>query len=142
MSKGESATPLQLWTDGFNIYNDDAAGTTDYDLDGVNNVHEWGTLGDPTDPGNSGKPTRSLGLDGTGTNLVYIYPRLESATRPTYTVLEKDNLIYDFTWEPADATETGAGLWNTNNPTLGLEAVTNLVPIDLNVKFIGLEITE
>ena len=142
MAKGQSATALQQWTDGFNIYNADAAGTTDYDNDGVNNVHEWGTMGDPVDPANNGRQGRSLGMDATGTNLVFIYPRLENSPRPNYALQEKDNLIYDLTWEPADATETGAGLWNTNNPTLGLEAVTNLIPIDIDTKFIGLEITE
>ncbi len=139
---GETATSLQLWTDGFEIYNDDADGTNDYDLDGVNNVHEWGTMGDPTDDADNGRPTSLLGLDGTGTNLVYIYPRLESTDRPTYTVLDNENLVYTDFVEATDVVESGAGLWDTNNPGLGLEAVTNLVPVDVNAKFIGLEITE
>ena len=96
----------------------------------------------PNDVNDDGRPTSLLGVDGTGTNLVYVYPRLENEPRPTYTVLDNENLVF-LDWEvAADVTIDGVGLWNTNNPTLGLNAVTNLVPIDVNAKFIGLEITE
>lgn len=142
VSYGETATPLQQWTDGFDIYNDDAVATNDYDGDGISNVHEWGTMGNPSDANDNGHQAKSIGLDATGTNFVYIYPRLENDPRPTYTVLDTDNLVF-IPWAAAtDVVEGGAGLWNINLPSLGLEAVTNLVPIDADAKFIGLEITE
>ncbi|VGO19236.1 fibronectin type III domain-containing protein [Pontiella sulfatireligans] len=142
VSAGEQPTSLQLWTDGFNIYNADAEANADPDNDGVVNVHEWGTMGDPSDPADNGKQDLMLGVDETGTNLVYVYPRLDSEPRPVYTVLDTDNLVYIPFSEATDAVEDGAGPWNPNNPGLGLDAVTNLIPIDLDVKFIGLQITE
>jgi hypothetical protein len=142
LKSGEKATDLQLWTDSYNIYNEDAAATNDYDNDGVVNVHEWGTMGDPTDANDNGHQGFSLGLDTTGTNLVYVYPRLENDPRPNYTVLGTEDLIYKPWAVATEVREVGAGLWNTNRPSMGLEAVTNLIPANTDTKFIGLEITE
>ena len=58
LTLGEVATPYQLWTDSYGIYNDDAAATNDYDLDGVDNLYEWGAVGDPTNSASLGRSPR------------------------------------------------------------------------------------
>ena len=100
---------------------------------------EWGLAGDPTDPNDTGKKPKAAGVDATGTNFVYVYPRLTAAARPIYTVVEKRNLQYSPTWDPADATEVGAGAAGYG---AGVQGVTNLVPIDADVKFFNVDIQE
>jgi hypothetical protein len=140
VTAGETATKLQLYMDSFFIFNEAAAATNDYDSDGVANILEWAFLGDPADPNNDGRPIQQLGVDATGTKFVYVYPRLDGEPRPVYSVVDRNDLF--LSWGPSDAVEDGAGLWNPNNPGLGLEAVTNLVPIDSSAKFVTVDVTE
>jgi hypothetical protein len=141
VSAGETATAYQLYTDSYLIFNLDAEGVNDYDADGVENLLEWAFLGDPTNAAVLGREPSLLGVDSSGNNMVYIYPRLENEPRPVYSVVQRENLYFP-TWDPSGAVESGAGLWNTNNPGLGLEAVTNLVPIDVDSKAFTMEIAE
>ncbi len=136
---GTQLTAMEMWADSEGIYNADAGADADPDGDGVNNLYEWGLAGDPKNPSNKGQQPKTVGLDGTGTNFVYVYPRLKDAdSRPTYTVEEGGNLVYT-NWSDQSASypvET-VGLWNAE-----LESVTNMIPTDLDVKFIKLRITE
>ncbi len=140
ITKGQQPTAFQMWADGWNIYNE--LPTDDHDGDGFSNVHEWGVKADPTDPNSLVRKPRSLGLDTTGTNLVYVYPRLETIpVGLSYTVQQDNDLVFAPVWSAVTPDpEVATGLWNTNSPGLGVEAVTNLIPTDLNTKFIGLEI--
>ncbi len=139
---GQAATPLQQWTDGFNIYNEDAAAGFDYDNDGLDNVYEWGLFGDPTDSGNTGLSPEAVQLDATGSNLIYIYPRLvDPDNRPQYFLEEIGNLTFG-PWTNEEGTyDISAG--GDYPGSLGeAEAVTNSIPTNLDAKFIQLQITE
>ncbi|VGO20710.1 fibronectin type III domain-containing protein [Pontiella sulfatireligans] len=135
---GSAPSKYDLWTDGFGIYNADAARTNDYDHDGRNNVWEWGFDGNPILPNIQGVRDYD-DVQVVGTNLVYIYPRLKSADRPDYFLTEDANLLYlpDFTDKEGDYTITAGGTW-TNKPNL--EIVTNMIPTADAVKFIKLNI--
>lgn len=137
ISVGTSPSAYDNWSDSYGIYNEDAALTNDFDLDGANNVWEWGLGGDPTDVGDVGITERFGGID--GTNFVYIYPRLKDVNaRPTYEALETDNLLYtEFANQEGNYTITYGGEW-PGEPDF--EAVTNEIPAEDAVKFIKLNI--
>ena len=141
LTSGDTATPLQNWTDGFNIYNDDAAADTDYDGDGVNNVWEWGLYGDPTDPEDDGLIHRYEGMDASGDYLLYMHPRLtDAANRPSYSIVVNTDLVYGPWIDKGDAYVVGTTPWGG---TAGaVELVTNAVPIDVAQKFFTFDISE
>jgi len=136
---GQMETALQLWTDNYGIYNDDAAGTNDYDLDGLNNVSEWGLGGDPTDGNDTGN--KPVGLGVVGADFVYLYPRLKTDARPQYSVEEDGNLLYPplFSNQEASYTITVGGDWPGASEFV---TITNAIPTDLDAKFIQLMIAE
>jgi hypothetical protein len=138
---GQVLTPLQLWSDDEEIYNTDAAPDADPDGDGVVNLLEWGLAGVPTDSESTGTAPRLIGVDGTGTNLVYRYPRKVNDPKPAYTVVESGDLFLGFSDNSATYTETGTG------PNVGGTGgqyvwVTNTIPMDLDAKFIDLDVQE
>ena len=142
LTSGESATPLQKWTDGFNIYNEDADAEGDYDGDGVNNVWEWGLYGDPTDSEDNGLVHRYEGMDASGDYLLYIHPRLtDAANRPAYSILvNTEGLAYGSWIDKGDTYVVGTTPWAG---TAGaVELVTNAVPIDVAKKFFTFDISE
>ncbi|VGO18031.1 fibronectin type III domain-containing protein [Pontiella sulfatireligans] len=143
LSTGQQPTALQSWADTQGIYNEDAAADADPDMDGVNNLYEWGLAGDPTDPSSTGRDIKYGGMDATGTNMVFIYPRKKDAPKPDYTVLETPYLLYGAAWTDNSSTyvedlgpNTGSGVFSQ------YQWVTNAIPTDLDVKFIGLNIQE
>jgi hypothetical protein len=138
---GQVLTPLQLWADDEEIYNTDAAADADPDGDDVVNLLEWGLAGVPTDPGSTGTAPQLIGVDATGTNLVYRYPRKVNDPKPAYTVVESGDLFLGFSDNSATYTETGTG------PNVGGTGgeyvwVTNTIPMDLDAKFIDLDVQE
>jgi hypothetical protein len=138
---GQVLTPLQLWSDDEEIYNTDAAPDADPDGDGVVNLLEWGLAGVPTDSESTGTAPRLIGVDATGTNLVYRYPRKINDPKPAYTVVESGDLFLGFSDNSATYTETGTG------PNVGGTGgqyvwVTNTIPMDLDAKFIDLDVQE
>lgn len=138
------STPLtayEQWADSQGIYNETAAVTNDADNDGYANLYEWALGGDPKNPVDVGIPASEFGFVRSGGNLNYIYPRLKSADRPTYTVVEKNNLAFDPAWvdNEGEHTITSGGTWPTD---AAFEAVTNAVPSDDATKFLTLEISE
>jgi hypothetical protein len=106
---GSAPSAFNLWTDSYGIYNADAAKTNDYDGDGRNNVWEWGLGGNPTVPTARGI-RQAINAEVVGTDMVYIYPRRKSSTRPDYFLTESGNLVYTpFTNQEGDYTITSGG---------------------------------
>lgn len=137
---GSQPSVYQSWAAGFNLYNEAAASTNDYDADGFDNVTEWGLGGNPNDINNAGITGRRYAEDGNG-NFLYIYPRLKSSDRPTYTALESDNLVHTTFWDnEASYTITTGGTWTDFRDEF--EMVTNAVPMTAPVNFFQLEVTE
>ena len=60
------------WVDGYDLTGSDAAATNDYDLDGLNNLYEYGLGGDPTNELDQGYSTSSE-IDGAW--MYYVYPK-------------------------------------------------------------------
>lgn len=136
---GQKLSPLVEWASDYNLYNEDAASGFDYDGDGVNNIYEWGLGGNPANTNKTGYATEFLGLDDAGEHLVYVYPRLKNDPRPNYELLETGTLSHpDY-----QNKEGGYGIVTGDWPGDGVfEAVTNLVPVDADTKFIKLNISE
>ncbi len=134
-------TPLEQWTDGFGIYNEKAASDADPDEDTVDNITEWGFGGNPTDPADQGIVERMFGVDTGAGNLVYVYPRLKTDPRPTYTLTENTVGLNSESFVDNEGTYTitpGAD-W-PGEPDF--EAVTNEVPTDADIKFLKVQVTE
>jgi hypothetical protein len=141
LTSGDTATSFQSWTDGFNIYNEDAAADADYDNDGVSNVREWGLYGDPTDPADDGLITQFKGLDESGSNLIYLHPRLTDANnRPQYSIYETGDLVHGSWVDKGDSYVIGTTPWAGTGGAV--EMVTNSIPTDLETKFIQFIISE
>ncbi len=140
---GSSVTAYEAWADLQGIFNDDAVPLLDFDNDGLDNVTEWGLGGDPADGNDVGITARRTGVDGGG-NFLYIYPRLKSASRPTYNVMGNADLLYgsfQVLTEGVDFTEVSSGgNWAANRTDF--EAVTNAIPTAESAMFIKLGITE
>jgi hypothetical protein len=132
-----SPTPFQQWADSMAIYNSDATANADPDLDGIVNLLEWSLDGNPLVP-NSAAKLQSPFVS--GTNFVYIYPRLKDLNRPIYELIETDGLIGG-TWTNKEFRYTITAADETYEGRSNLEAVTNEIPIDSDHKFIQLKIT-
>ncbi|VGO13298.1 hypothetical protein PDESU_01854 [Pontiella desulfatans] len=132
-------TAFEQWTDSQGIYNDDAGMADDPDSDDASNLEEWGLGGNPMNAADVGIKERYMDCD--GASITYIYPRLKSADRPNYTVLETTDLV-NIGWGDNESayTITSGGDW----PGRGVlfEAVTNVIPVDVDTKFLKLEISE
>lgn len=97
----------------------------DEDGDGVINLHEYGSKGDPTNSADKGiPPAYAIGQDG-GTNwLYYVYPKRAGAQEDVeYSLWLGDNLRSN-TWASSDYEETGTG---TNAYADGFDAVSNRI---------------
>jgi hypothetical protein len=139
---GQQLTPYQEWSDEQKLYNSDA--TEDYDGDGLTNVEEWGLGGDPKSAENKGIEERYHSLD--GTNFVYIYPKRVVGDAPSYHLEESSSLVHT-NWSNEEVNKNydiyvgEAGSWTTNGRP-NFAAVTNMIPTDLDAKFIQLIIEE
>jgi len=143
---GSQPSAYQNWAAGYNVYNADAAPNNDYDGDGVDNITEWGLGGNLSDPGNTGIQERRHAMDGSG-NFLYIYPRMTSTPRPTYSIGQSTDLVYtpfSALVKDVDFIETAGGQWETTGTGSGFEAVTNeiLSTSAEDVQFFKLMITE
>jgi hypothetical protein len=138
---GQQPTVMQIWTDDQGIYNADAAADADPDLDGVVNILEWGLFGDPQDPESTGSKPKLAGVDAAGTSLIYLYPRKVNEPKPAYTVVESGDLFLGFSDNSGTYVETGSGP-NVGGSFGEYVWVTNTIPMDLNEKFIDLDVQE
>ena len=78
-----------------------------------------------------------MGTSGAETSwLEYLYPRLiDPDSGLAYTVVKKEGLVFDTAWTNASVNETGSlDLGN------GYEMVTNQIPVEVDAKFVQLEV--
>ena len=81
-----------------------------------------------------------------GTNFAYIYPRRVVGDAPSYYLEETGNLVFG-PWSNEEVNKNytidvgAAGSWSTNDRP-NFAAVTNMIPTDLDAKFIQLIIEE
>jgi len=111
--------------------------TGDDDEDGLANLYEYAVGGNPTNPAENGYNISLASASGGGSNwMEYLYPRLvDTNSGISYLVVKKGNLVFDTVWTNAAAVEAGA-----NDLGDGYEMVTNRVPVDVDTKFISLEV--
>ncbi len=109
------------------------APTNDYDLDGMSNLFEYASGGDPTDPNNHGNLPKLLWING---NLTYFYHKRLNATDVSYIVETKANLT-DPTWS------TTHGLSFTPEPEDDLfDAMQATVPTNSDQFFLRLRVVQ
>lgn len=127
---------FNLWTGKYGLEGDDAADEADPDMDGINNLYEYGLNGDPTNAANRGQV--EMGASNDGSTFIYIYPRRTAANSGIdYSLATSTDLVFDAAWTNNDTIIEGIG------PELdGFEAVTNSTATDLGAKFIQLFIKE
>jgi hypothetical protein len=133
-------TPFEQWTDSYGIYNEKAASDADPDNDAVDNLNEWAFGGNPGNSNDTGITERRFAVNTGEGNVVYVYPRLKSNPRPTYTLKETGGLVYGPWINNEGAYTITAGETWPNEPDF--EAVTNQVPTGASVKFLKLEVSE
>jgi hypothetical protein len=101
----------------------------DYDNDGLDNTHEYGVDGDPTDPLNLGTASA---FSKAGSGYIYVHPQRTDDTTLNYQVQTTTDLLT--TW-------TGQGTVVGTNVTGGLlDFVTNTVDAVEDEKFIRLNV--
>jgi acetyl esterase/lipase len=118
-----------LWADGYGI----GAATNDFDLDGLDNLYEYGVDGDPTDDLDQGTPPL---FTNAGSGLLYIHPQRSDDDSLIYTVETTTNLVSG-TWTNDGYTEMGTDVTGGT-----LDFVTNEVNTAENEKFIRLKIEQ
>jgi sugar lactone lactonase YvrE len=132
-----TTSPYGEWVKGFGLSGVDAASTTDFDMDGLNNLYEFGLGGDPTNSADQGiAPSHAITEDG-GTNwLTYIYPsRLDSEL--TY-FLELNTDLVVGSW-----TNSGYEVQGVGSIDVEFDAVTNRVSTEIeDEQFVRLIIEE
>lgn len=132
-----------VWAAGFGLVatNESGATTTDFELDGLDNLTEYALGGNPTDDDAADiNPTLSGPMAGTNT-MAYVYTRRTDATHRglSYTLTMTTDDLPSATWTslPVGAWETGSG--PAADPLF--ESVTNAVPTDTPIGFVNLEVT-
>ncbi|MDF7809162.1 hypothetical protein P4E94_17075 [Pontiellaceae bacterium B12219] len=117
------------WADLFNVPNT----TVDSDLDGVNNLYEFGLGGDPTNPAWSGYlPNAEI----SASTFNYVYPRREDSGL-VYTIETSTNLLSN-AWNASGYVE----LETTGTGSTGFESVTNEISMENDETFVRLIIKE
>lgn len=131
----EPPSAYELWKEDYGISGE--APTDDHDLDGLDNVYEYGLGGDPTNATDQGiSPTYSLEESG-GTNwLVYVYPRLLDPVGIDYYLELTGNLVAS-AWTNDGYFVGGTGSFNGE-----FNAVTNIISTDPTTTFVRLIIEE
>ncbi len=128
---------------GLTDTNGSAALTFDVDSDGLDNLAEYALGGNPTvDDADAVNPVLSGPVNSAGTNcMTYIYRRrLDAASRGLEygLVLNAGGLTSPSSWTSAGTEyETGAGAMDAS-----FELVTNACPMDADLLFINLEISQ
>ena len=118
-----------LWAAGWGA--DIGAGTNDFDLDGLNNLYEYGVDGDPTNEFNQGtQPVFAK----SGSSFIYVHPKRSDDTNLTYTVETTTDLVSG-TWTNEGYVVTGMHVTGDT-----LDFVTNDVDTAEDEKFIRLRI--
>ncbi|HKL20497.1 MAG TPA: hypothetical protein VJ904_01750, partial [Tichowtungia sp.] len=115
----------------FNGLPTDAEGTNDYDSDGVANLYEYGTGGNPDDDTHTGTAPTFTKI---GDSFIYVHPERSDTDILTYTVETTTNLV--------------SGIWTAAGYTIGgtnvtgdtLDFVSNTVTTVEDEKFIRLKI--
>ncbi|RKX40657.1 MAG: hypothetical protein DRP64_12345, partial [Verrucomicrobia bacterium] len=119
-------TPYDLWVEGYGLTGGDAATTNDYDVDGLNNLYEFGLGGDPTDPLDQGiAPTYRLTEDAGTDWLTYVYPQRSAYSGLTYYLELTDDLVVGG-WVNSGYEEQGTGTIDSD-----FDAVTNRVSTEI-----------
>jgi hypothetical protein len=98
--------------------------TDNPDGDALDNLYEYGSNGDPTNPTNTG--IQSI-YQTDGSAMEYIYARRINDTNLVYYLEIADDLIVG-TWTNAGYTVTGV---NTNSGIADFDMVTNSIPADV-----------
>jgi hypothetical protein len=118
------------WTDNY-LPTVIGEGSVDYDLDGLDNLYEYGLNGNPTDKQNQGTLPE---FTNTGGGFAYIHPKRSGDTNVVYTVETTGNLIYT-PWTATGYTVGGTGVSGGT-----LDFVTNMIDMAESQKFIRLRI--
>jgi hypothetical protein len=109
--------------------------TNDYDLDGVLNIYEFGLGGNPTNAADGGLPQSYEMVSLGGSNMmIYVYPqRHDPDSGLSYYLVTDTDLLEAPGW-----TNTGYQVDGTNITGGTFDYVTNMVPMDVDEKFIKL----
>ena len=122
----EASSPYGDWRDGFSLSGSNSVMTADWDEDGVDNMTEWATGGDPTNSANTGLFGAAFMVDASGTNrFAYVTPRqVDYWANGVDYYLERNTDLVSGTW-------TNAGSWIAGVAAGGFnadfDAVTNYV---------------
>jgi len=132
---------FEIWTADYAFESpDDALPEADPDMDQLSNLYEWGLGGNPLDGTDRGNTPMALGADATGTQFIYLYPRLKDAARPRYYLEETSDLIVvPFGNQEGLYTITVGGDWPGDS---NFDTITNQIPMDSAEKFIRLMMEE
>lgn len=126
------------WTTEYELAEIDAELTADPDIDGRDNLTEYGLGGNPTNANDVGiLPTFGIVEVGETNGLEYVYrQRSDAAARGLEYFLELNTNLVDGVW-----TNSGYGVTGIGEIDAAFEAVTNLVPTaPLATRFIRLRI--
>jgi len=133
-----AASRYDAWTAQYGLVGNDAGLAADPDVDGLDNLTEYGLGGNPTNANDVGiLPTFGI-VDVGGTNgLEYVYrQRTDAAARGLEYFLELNTSLVTGVW-----TNSGYGVTGIGEIDAGFDAVTNLVPTDpFATRFICLRI--
>ncbi len=122
-----TSSPFELWAITYGV----SGATNDPDVDGFNNLAEFGLGGNPTNGGDSGYvPTHGI----SGTDLEYVYARRKNSGL-NYWLETSTNLVSNV-WTNRGYTELPA----VGNINADFDAVTNQLPIVMEETFIRLRI--
>ena len=116
------------WAEGFSLTGTNALETADPDGDQLDNLHEYGFGGDPTNATDTGvSPTFGPAAD---SGMEYLYPRLRDPSRGVEYSLETTEDLLSGDWKNSGYTEAGTGAidaafgWVSNSvPTLGIQSL-------------------
>ena len=121
---GEAASGLyETWAASFGAIGFE---TDDFDGDGFDNLYEYASNGDPTNPADSGYPvTMQLVTEDNTTWFEYVYARRTTeGSGLTYTLVQNMDLVGGSWTNTGEAVEVGTGVLDAD-----FEIVTNRIPM-------------
>lgn len=127
--KWKIGTPYDSWAAEFGV----PADNTDSDLDGFNNLYEYGMDGNPTNPATTGALPKFVP---SGAGFLFIHPVRSDDGSLIYTVKTTTNLVSG-AWTATGYTTGGTGVINGT-----LNELTNIVTAVEDEKFIRVDVTQ